>query len=79
MSYYCLRLDACQLLICQIREIEAQSYEENPALLQIKLAEIIAGSINQGDAIIYVPEGSSLSNVLISGGNNDQPVIPVQP
>lgn len=57
----------------QVNEINARPFETSPALLQIELAKVWASAINEGDAIIFVPPGSSISNVL--GGQSG--VLPI--
>lgn len=52
----------------QVNAVTAQAYEESPQLLQLKMLELTADMLDDSDVIIYVPEGSNVTNVLTQGG-----------
>lgn len=60
----------------QVNAINAEAYDQSPALLQLEMTRILAQAINEGDVIIYVPEGSSLVNVV--GGQGVLPITNVE-
>jgi regulator of protease activity HflC (stomatin/prohibitin superfamily) len=51
----------------------AKAYEESPELFQLRMLELTAGMLNQGDVVIYVPEGANITSVL-----TQSPVVPVE-
>lgn len=42
----------------------AKAYEESPQLLQLRMLEITADMLDEGDTIIYVPQGANITSVL---------------
>lgn len=51
----------------------AKAYEESPQLLQLRMLELTAQMLDEGDTVIYVPEGTSITSVLTQA-----PVVPVE-
>ena len=51
----------------------AKAYEASPQLLQLRMLELTAQMLDEGDVVIYVPEGSDITSVL-----TQQPVIPTK-
>jgi len=55
-----------------VNEQKAKAYEESPQLLQLRMMELTAQILDEGDTVIYVPEGSNITSVL----TGNAPVIP---
>lgn len=53
----------------------AKAYEESPQLLQLRMLELTAEMLDEGDTVIYVPQGSNITSVLTQA---EAPVIPAQ-
>jgi hypothetical protein len=53
----------------------AKAYQESPELLQMRLMELTVGMLGEGDTVIYVPEGASITNVLTQA---QAPVVPTE-
>lgn len=51
-----------------VNEQKAKAYEQSPQLLQLRMMELTAQILGEGDTVIYVPEGSNITSVL-TGGN----------
>lgn len=58
-----------------VNEQKAKAYEQSPQLLQLKMMELTASMLKSTDTIIYVPEGSDITSVLM--GQQGQ-IVPVK-
>lgn len=58
----------------QINQEMAKAYEESPELLQLRMLELTANMLDEGDTVIYVPEGANITSVL----SQAQGVVPTE-
>lgn len=55
-----------------VNEQKAKAYEQSPQLLQLRMMELTAEILDDGDTVIYVPEGSNITSVL----TGNAPIVP---
>lgn len=58
-----------------VNEELAKAYELSPELVDIRKLELLGQVLDENDLVIYVPEGSDISNVLL--GNGTGGVLPI--
>lgn len=58
----------------EVNAVMAQAYEESPQLLQLRMLELTAEMLDEGDTVIYVPQGSNITNVLTQSQSEITPI-----